>query len=62
MFWIMVCAGGAVALVMLAGGGDGLDYRAREIRASIARRDAQDGAQMRRLRWARRRQSVLHMQ
>lgn len=62
MFWMLVCVGGAVALMLLSGGRDGLDYRAREVRASIARRDALDIAQMRRLRWARRRQNLLHMQ
>ncbi|ORM26835.1 hypothetical protein [Williamsia sp. 1135] len=62
MFWMLIGASAVVATVWLSSGGNGLDYRAREIRASMARRDAQDNAQLRRIRWARRRQNLLHLQ
>lgn len=58
MFWILVCVGVVVISSLPFGGRDGLDYRAREVRAAMARRDAADSAQMRRLRRARRRQGL----
>lgn len=62
MFWMLIGVSAVAATVWLSSSGSGLDYRAREIRASMARRDAQDNAQLRRIRWARRRQSLLHLQ
>lgn len=59
MFWLLVSAIGAVTLMLLAGSRDGMDYRAREIRAAAARRDAAAAADMRHIRWARRRQDLL---
>lgn len=59
MFWMLVCVGGVAAVMFLSGDRDGMDYRAREARAAMVRRDAVAAAQMRRIRWERRREDLL---
>jgi hypothetical protein len=58
MVWILVCAGCVVMVLAMSGSRDGLDYRAREVRAAVARREAVVAAQTRRIRWARRREDL----
>jgi hypothetical protein len=58
MFWILVCVGVVVISTWLPKGGDGLDFRGREVRAALARREAQEIAQMHKIRRARRRRDL----
>jgi hypothetical protein len=58
MVWMLVCAGCVVMVLTMSGSRDGLDYGAREVRAAVARREAAATAQMRRIRWARRREDL----
>lgn len=59
MFWLLIGASGVMTLMLLSGSRDGLDYRAWEVRAAAARRDAAAAADMRHIRWARRRQDLI---
>lgn len=55
MFWILTSAVAVLAAIwLLSDGHDPLDYRAREIRAAMMRRESSTVAEMRRVRRARR--------
>ncbi|HEY9315037.1 hypothetical protein [Williamsia sp.] len=59
MFWILVSVGVVVISSLMLKDGDGLDFRGREVRNALARRNAEEIAQMRKIRRARRRQNLI---